>query len=178
TLAQTIKSDAHLASSRIIILSDLLNRLQPNIMKVTGISACLVKPLRQSRLRECLVDVMSGSGAVSAVPMDPEEPPPPASVPPLPGSKGVRILLAEDNDVNQRVALKQLKKLGYSADAVSNGNEVLAALQRVPYDIIIMDCQMPEMDGYEVTGRIRQGGSDSYIHLRSAPYIIALTANA
>ena len=80
--------------------------------------------------------------------------------------------------MNQRVALKQLKKLGFSADAVSNGNEVLAALQRIPYDIIIMDCQMPEMDGYEVTGRIRQGGSDSYIHLRSAPYIIALTANA
>jgi CheY-like chemotaxis protein len=80
--------------------------------------------------------------------------------------------------VNQRVALKQLKKLGFSADCVSNGNEVLSALQRVPYDIIIMDCQMPEMDGYEVTRRIRQSGSDSYIHLRSAPYIIALTANA
>ena len=80
--------------------------------------------------------------------------------------------------VNQRVALNQLKKLGFSADAVSNGNEVLSALQRVPYDIIIMDCQMPEMDGYEVTRRIRQSGSESYIHLRSAPYIIALTANA
>jgi CheY-like chemotaxis protein len=80
--------------------------------------------------------------------------------------------------VNQRVALKQLKKLGFSADCVSNGNEVLSALQRVPYDIIIMDCQMPELDGYEVTRRIRQSGTDSYIHLRSAPYIIALTANA
>jgi CheY-like chemotaxis protein/HPt (histidine-containing phosphotransfer) domain-containing protein len=80
--------------------------------------------------------------------------------------------------VNQRVALKQLKKLGFSADAVSNGNEVLSALQRASYDIIIMDCQMPEMDGYEVTRRIRQSGSDSYIHLKSAPYIIALTANA
>jgi CheY-like chemotaxis protein len=80
--------------------------------------------------------------------------------------------------VNQRVALKQLKKLGFSADAVANGIEVLSALQRIPYDIIIMDCQMPEMDGYEVTTRIRQGGSDSYIHLRSSPYIIALTANA
>jgi CheY-like chemotaxis protein/HPt (histidine-containing phosphotransfer) domain-containing protein len=68
--------------------------------------------------------------------------------------------------------------LGFSADAVANGIEVLSALQRIPYDIIIMDCQMPEMDGYEVTTRIRQGGSDSYIHLRSSPYIIALTANA
>jgi CheY-like chemotaxis protein len=86
--------------------------------------------------------------------------------------------LAEDNVVNQRVAIKQLNKLGFSADAVANGLEVLSALQRAPYDIIIMDCQMPEMDGYEVTRRIRQSGSDSYIHLRAAPYIIALTANA
>jgi CheY-like chemotaxis protein/HPt (histidine-containing phosphotransfer) domain-containing protein len=61
---------------------------------------------------------------------------------------------------------------------VANGLEVLSALQRAPYDIILMDCQMPEMDGYEVTRRIRGGGRDSYIHLKSAPYIVALTANA
>jgi CheY-like chemotaxis protein len=88
------------------------------------------------------------------------------------------VLIAEDNAVNQRVTLKQLAKLGFAADAVANGLEVLSALQRVPYHIIIMDCQMPEMDGYEVTRRIRGSGRDSYIHLRSAPYIVALTANA
>ena len=175
SLAQTIKNDPNLASSRIIIFTNLLNRLNTTTMKVTGISACLVKPIRQNRLLECLVDVMSASGAASALPLEQELAGP--SVPRV-AAASVRILLAEDNEVNQRVALKQLKKLGFSADAVSNGNEVLAALQRVPYDIIIMDCQMPEMDGYEVTRRIRQSGSDSYIHLRSAPYIIALTANA
>ena len=90
----------------------------------------------------------------------------------------VRVLLAEDNTVNQTVALKQLKKLGFEADAVMNGLEVLSALQRAPYDIILMDCQMPEMDGYEVTRRIRGSGRDSYIHFKSAPYIVALTANA
>jgi CheY-like chemotaxis protein len=90
----------------------------------------------------------------------------------------VRVLLAEDNAVNQTVALRQLKKLGFTADAVANGLEVLTALQRTPYDIILMDCQMPEMDGYEVTQRIRGSGRDSYIHLKSAPYIVALTANA
>ncbi len=173
-LAQTIKSDPTLATSRIVMVTTLLNRLPTQTMKATGIAACLVKPVRKSRLLECLVDVMSASGAVSGSSADSA-----ATTPAAPRQESnARILLAEDNPVNQRVALKQLKKLGFSADAVSNGNEVLSALQRVPYDIIIMDCQMPEMDGYEVTQRIRQSGSDSYIHLRSQPYIIALTANA
>jgi PAS domain S-box-containing protein len=177
SLAQTIKNDPQLASSRIIMLTTLLDRINTTTMKATGISACLVKPLRQLRLLECLEDVMSASGAASAKPMD-ADPRSSSSAAMHAAARNIRILLAEDNMVNQRVALKQLKKLGFSADCVSNGNEVLSALQRVPYDIIIMDCQMPEMDGYEVTRRIRQSGSDSYIHLRSAPYIIALTANA
>ena len=177
SLVQTIKNDPKLASSRIIMLTTLLNRLNPTTMKATGISACLVKPIRQSRLIETLVDVMSASGAASAQPMNSEAGDTHHFISEE-AARHVRILLAEDNVVNQRVALKQLKKLGFSADAVTNGNEVLSALQRVPYDIIIMDCQMPEMDGYEVTRRIRQSGCDSYIHLRSAPYIIALTANA
>jgi CheY-like chemotaxis protein/HPt (histidine-containing phosphotransfer) domain-containing protein len=177
SLAQTVKNEPQLADSRIIMLTTLLNRLNPTTMKATGISACLIKPVRQSRLRECLVDAMSTSGAVSTQPADGDT----ATLFPSiskAAARSVRVLLAEDNVVNQRVALKQLKKLGFSADSVTNGNEVLSALQRVPYDIIIMDCQMPEMDGYEVTRRIRQSGSDSYIHLKSAPYIIALTANA
>jgi PAS domain S-box-containing protein len=177
SLAQTVKGDPQLAGSRIIMVTSLLSRLNTTTMKATDISACLVKPIRQSRLLECLVDVMSASGDVLAQTADAEGA---TSSRGAVGraSQNVRVLLAEDNVVNQRVALKQLKKLGFSADSVSNGNEVLSALQRVPYDIIIMDCQMPEMDGYEVTRRIRQSGSDSYIHLRSAPYIIALTANA
>ncbi|RYD37847.1 MAG: PAS domain S-box protein [Verrucomicrobiaceae bacterium] len=83
-----------------------------------------------------------------------------------------KLLLAEDNAVNQKVALLQLRKLGYAADAVANGVEVLAAVEQIPYDVILMDCQMPELDGYEASHRLRQKYPDSNL------YIIALTASA
>jgi CheY-like chemotaxis protein len=82
-----------------------------------------------------------------------------------------RVLIAEDNAVNQFLATAQLKKLGYAADTVTNGIEVLEACRRIPYDIILMDCQMPELDGYETTRQLRSRGGPQ-------PRIIAMTANA
>jgi len=90
-----------------------------------------------------------------------------------------RILLAEDDFINQTVAIAQLRKMLYRADAVANGWEVLEALRRAPYDIIFMDCQMPEMDGYKATEVIRQleNCSESPCPWKSPIHIIALTAH-
>jgi len=92
-----------------------------------------------------------------------------------PSGQEVRILLAEDNAVNQRLALRFLEKAGYRADAVASGREAVKALEVYPYDLVLLDIQMPEMDGYEVARVIRDPGSK--VFNRAVP-IVAMTANA
>jgi len=87
----------------------------------------------------------------------------------------IRILVAEDNPVNQKVAQALLRKMGMQSDVVANGLEAVNALQTIPYDLVLMDCQMPEMDGYEATSKIRQPGSKA---LNPCIPIIAMTALA
>ena len=86
--------------------------------------------------------------------------------------------MAEDNPVNQKVVLLQLGKLGYEADIVTNGIEVLSALERTSYDVIFMDCHMPKMEGYETSRRIRERESAQNGQAKPQTHIVALTANA
>jgi PAS domain S-box-containing protein len=178
TLARAIKADPSIAPTRLIILTSLGHISDSEEWKAAGIDAYLVKPVKQSRLFDSLVDAM-GKGRVQSILTDSASPAtiPEAEDPPLPK---MRILVAEDNPVNQKVALGQLQRLGCNADVVANGLEVLAALPRLHYDVILMDCQMPEMDGFEATLTIRKREQDTRSHCpwKGPVYIIAMTANA
>jgi CheY-like chemotaxis protein len=171
-LAQCIKSDPTIASTRLVMLTSLGNQLEVADMKLSGIEACVLKPVKQSRLFNRLAEVMADH-----VPFAKSVPPPvaPAPQPPPPQkplAETARILLAEDNLINQKVAVGLLKNIGYAADVVGTGREALEALERKSYDLVLMDCQMPELDGYEATQRIRENPQTSKTR------IIAMTANA
>ncbi|HET6346789.1 MAG TPA: response regulator [Myxococcota bacterium] len=145
-----------------ILMSTFEGAAAESELSALGFATHLTKPLRQTRVR------------ASLSPLSPAAEPDASVAPPtlaVPRARG-RILVAEDSEVNQLIVLKQLEKLGYTARAVCNGVEVLRALQEAPYDLVLMDCQMPEMDGYETTRRIRVGEVAGRIP------IVALTANA
>jgi CheY-like chemotaxis protein len=165
-LARSIKASPRGAHIRVIVLTLLGEMLSGEAC--LSVDACLVKPVKQFGLYDSLVRVLANHSTGAAVVVDCAAPP----QKPEPG-KTVRILLAEDNPVNRIVALAQLKQMGYKADMASNGQEVLHLLRQTPYEIILMDCQMPDMDGYETTRRIRAAGDTL-----CQPYIIALTAHA
>jgi CheY-like chemotaxis protein/HPt (histidine-containing phosphotransfer) domain-containing protein len=169
-LARAIKADQALASTRLVLMTSIGERGEARHMEEIGFAAYLVKPARQSDLFDSLSAVLAGTAMAR------------------PGRHivtrhalhemrrgAVRILLAEDNVTNQQVALGILKKLGLRADAVADGAEAIRALETIPYDLVLMDVQMPEVDGIEATRRIRDPGSAVLNH--DIP-IIAMTAHA
>ncbi|HMJ26307.1 MAG TPA: response regulator, partial [Pyrinomonadaceae bacterium] len=172
-LAAAIKSNPEMSRMRLVLLTSSAERGDGVRSRNAGVAAYLTKPVRQSQLFDCLISVMSNENSpgrhsklVSTLTTK-------HSLQEAKKMSSKLILLAEDNVVNQKVAIRQLKKLGYRCDTVANGLEVIEAVSRIPYDLVLMDCQMPEMDGYEATSGIRRLENGK----RHVP-IVAMTAHA
>jgi len=159
----------------LVMLTSVGLRGQAEAAQQVGVAGYLTKPVRQSRLFECLATVMGAPPQPAAV----TEP----TLAPLVTRHSLdeakararrRVLIAEDNVVNQRLAVRMLEKAGYRTDVVANGREAVETLGRNMYDVVLMDCQMPEMDGFEAARAIRSAEADGG---RRVP-IIAVTASA
>jgi signal transduction histidine kinase/DNA-binding response OmpR family regulator len=177
-LAAAIKSDSLIADVLLVMLTSYSQRGHRERAGDLGIAAYIAKPVRQAQLHATLAQVLnprtpqpvpSRNGGDQAAPTG-------GLVSQFATARKTgRILIAEDNSVNQKVALRQVERLGYLAEVVNNGKEVLEALLHTHYDAILMDCQMPEMDGFAATAAIR--GREEAGLMPHIP-IIALTANA
>ncbi|MDH3601134.1 MAG: response regulator [Candidatus Tectomicrobia bacterium] len=168
-LARFIKTDPDLASTRLIILSSLGERGQGQAARQAGVDAYLTKPIRQSPLYDSIASVMDAAKKTGHTNLVTRHTHAEAQA-----AVRAKVLLAEDNPVNQKIALLILKKLGCRADAVANGREAVDALRGISYDLVLMDCQMPDMDGYSATAAIREREALTGDHIP----IIAMTANA
>jgi two-component system sensor histidine kinase/response regulator len=179
-LALAIKSDPIIARTKLVMLTSMTQPGEADLLREAGVAECLTKPVKHSQLFDCLAialtDETNGSTAPESGKDEQQESA--FSYPSLPrrlsedSHRRIRVLVAEDKIVNQKVVSYQLQKLGFRVDAVANGREALGAMQKTPYDIVLMDCQMPEMDGFEATREIRQREGS-----RKHTPIIAITAH-
>ena len=185
-LALAIKSDPAFQSVPLVLMTSLGLRGDAQRMEQAGFAGYLVKPARRSDLFGCLCLVLAEWGAPDNGACRDGEVADRTSgcsivtrhrvrEAPAVVTRRARLLLAEDNIINQQVALGILQKLGLRADAVANGVEALRALETLPYDLVLMDVQMPEMDGFEATRIIRD--RTSHVRNHNIP-VIAMTANA
>jgi two-component system, sensor histidine kinase and response regulator len=178
-LAQKIKAEALTSSTRLILMTVLGRREDGAARQQAGIEAFINKPIKQSELFACLEAVMGGRQSSTgrlrqeAIKESSTAENATSAFANRQGQKRARLLVAEDNPVNRQVAMLQLQSLDYTVDTVANGLQALEALSVNDYDAVLMDCQMPEMDGYETTAEVRRREGNR----RHTP-IIALTANA
>ena len=176
-LAKALRAEPGFNELKLIMLTSMGHKLSRVELDQARIGACLIKPVRQSQLYETLASVMAGKvSEISQAPSAVASPRPTQIAADLP----IRLLLAEDNLVNQNVARMQLAKFGYHVDIVANGKEAVAAGKSGNYDVILMDCQMPEMDGYEASSQLRGWERERRDRgeVFTPLHIIAMTANA
>jgi PAS domain S-box-containing protein len=169
-MVQIMRQLNQIARTPTILVSSLGTSFDQQELKSLGISMVLTKPLRQAKVFESIATVLksvqeTGEAIISPVTVEPV----------IKERKKARILLVEDNAINQQVASRILYKLGYHADIAANGIEALASVKKMTYDLIFMDCQMPEMDGYTATEEIRKLEKS-----KNSPHvpILAMTAHA
>ncbi len=175
-LARAVRSDPRQASVRLVMLTSMGMRGYAELSRKAGFAGYLSKPVRQSQLYDCLATVMHSSfeaaqaGTATDMPLVTRHS--------LEEAKSARtrarVLVADDNETNQMVAVHMLRRYGAQADVAANGLEAVEALSRIRYDLVLMDCQMPEMDGYAATRVVR----DSEAGSGHRTPIIAMTANA
>jgi CheY-like chemotaxis protein len=170
TLIEHIRQMAELSTATIVMLTSAGHRGDAARCKELGVAAYLLKPIRQSELREAIARVLGARQQPGAIPLLTR-----FSLPNARNSADVlRVLIAEDNPVNQRLATRLLEKRGHLTAIATNGQEALDALDRRSFDLVLMDVQMPELDGLEATIAIRRKEQNTGKHQP----IIALTAHA
>ena len=172
-LARMIVADASLGHPQLVLISSHGERMTQAQMAECGLAACEFKPIPAPRLRDLILRVLGTPSAVvlkrTAANTRPAAPM---------ATVGPRILVAEDNCVNQKVALQYLKNAGFAADVVENGQEAIDAVRAHAYELVLMDVQMPVMDGLEATRRIRQAQTANEPGFDREIRIVAMTANA
>ncbi len=163
--AARLAGEPALAAVPLVLVSGAEERITSQDARARGFGATLRKPIRQAALHDALLTALRGPVAAG---------PPELAPDPVEPYEGVLVLIAEDNPVNRRLALRQLEKLGYRAHAVEDGRAAIDAVAGGRYDLVLMDCQMPEVDGFEATRAIRRSEAADGRHVP----IVAMTANA
>jgi len=171
-LGEKIKKETTLRDTALVLMTSSGRRGDAARFEKIGFSAYLTKPVKQSLLYDCLLTILKAGKRQADTAAEPI-----VTTHSIADKKrhSMRILLVEDNITNQKVALSILGKFGWNTHVAANGLEALESLEHVPYDLVLMDCQMPEMDGYEATRRIRS--HESAVRNHEIP-IIAMTAHA
>jgi CheY-like chemotaxis protein len=172
-LASEIRSDPACGRPILVLLTSSGERLNPVQMKLHGFDGCELKPIHPDKFRANLGQILTAARGTTH--KHPEVQP---AAKPKPLAAATPILVVEDNPVNQKVTLLQLRQLGFTADLATNGREAIDAIRKRPYSLVLMDAQMPEMDGIEATRRIRKAQAAGDPAFPPVLHIVAMTASA